>query len=335
MVERRHPPETHAPLAPLPVRSYPVSMARFLAQISPSLDLVFKAIMGDPAHTHVLLDFLNCVLAPENIVHVTLLNPTPFATLLEERNFTVDVLAEDSNGRKFQVEMQGWNHAALRRRMLWNWSKLFAGQLQKGEPHTALQGVVAIWLVDDELWPGEQWNHRFQALDVQSGKPLSGDLDIHVFELPKARKLHLEEHGEPGPLGGWIRFFTEAGKWTKIPKELQRPAMEVAMSTVEQFREDSRANLLYMLREEENRVRRTQQVALQDAEDALVKAQARLEAEQARVATVQARAEAEQARAEAEQARAEAEHNGRLEAEARADALVAELRALKARLRES
>ena len=324
-------------------------MSRVLAPISPSLDLVFKAIMGDPAHILVLLDFLNCVLAPDKIDRVTLLNPTPFATLLEERNFTVDVLAEDSNGRKFQVEMQGWNHAALRRRMLWNWSRLFAGQLQKGEPHTALQGVVAIWLVDDELWPGEQWNHRFQALDVQSGTPLCGDLDIHVFELPKARKLHLEQHAEPGPLGGWIRFFTEAGKWTKIPRELQRPAMEVAMSTVEQFREDSRANLLYMLREEENRVRRTQQVALQEAEDALAKAEALLAAEQARVATVQARAaaeqaraeaeqaraEAEQARAEAEQARAEAEHHGRMEAEARAVVLSAELRALKARLGEN
>jgi predicted transposase/invertase (TIGR01784 family) len=320
-------------------------MLRVARDISPSLDLVFKAIMGDPAHTHVLLDFLNCVLAPERIVHVTILNPTPFAALLEEKSFTVDVLAEDSTGRKFQVEMQGWNHAALRRRMLWNWARIFGAQLQKGEVHTALRPVVAIWLVDDELWPGDPWNHRFQALDVLSGQPLSQDLDIHVFELPKARKLHLEAHAEAGPLGGWIRFFTEAGTWKELPKELQRPAMEVAMSTVEQFREDAHANLIYMLREEENRMRRTQQVALEEAEQALAQAEARAEAEQARAEAEQvraeaerARAEAEQARAEAEQARASAEHQGRLEAEARAEAelqarveMEAELRALKAR----
>ena len=327
-------------------------MLRVARDISPSLDLVFKAIMGDPAHTHVLLDFLNCVLAPDRIVQVTILNPTPFAALLEERSFTVDVLAEDSTGRKFQVEMQGWNHAALRRRMLWNWARIFGAQLQKGEVHTALRPVVAIWLVDDELWPGDPWNHRFQALDTQSGLALSQDLDIHVFELAKARKLHLEARAEAGPLGGWIRFFIEAGAWKELPKELQRPAMEVAMSTVEQFREDAHANLIYMLREEENRVRRTQQVALEQAEQALAQAEARAEAEQARAEAEQARAEAEQARAEAEQARAdteqaravaeqaraENEHQGRLEAEARAEAelqarveMEAELRALKAR----
>ena len=317
-------------------------MHRFPVHISPSQDLVFKAIMGDPAHTDVLTDFLSFVLAPTKIVHVTILNPTPFATLLEEKNFTVDVLAEDNTGRKFQVEMQGWNHAALRRRMLWNWARIFGSQLQKGEVYTALRPVVAIWLVDDVLFPTDhQWNHRFQVIDVHSGEHLGDDLDIHVFELPKARKLHLEDRAEPGPLGGWIRFFIEAGRWKELPEELKRPAMEVAMSTVEQFREDSRANLVYMLREEENRVRRTQQVALQEAEEALERARARAEAEQAR-------AEAEQARAEAEQARAEAEHQARLEAETRAAAVLlraeaaeqarleleAQLRALKARLGE-
>ena len=196
-------------------------------------------------------------------------------------------------------------------------ARIYGAQLQKGEVHTALRPVVAIWLVDDELWTTDQWNHRFQAVDIHSGQQLCQDLDIHVFELPKVRKLHLERGGEVGPLGGWIRFFTEAGKWKEIPKELQRPAMEVAMSTVEQFREDANANLIYMLREEENRVRRTQQVALEEAERALAEAEAR---------------------AEAEQARAESEHQGRLEAEARAEAelqarveMEAELRALKAR----
>jgi predicted transposase/invertase (TIGR01784 family) len=89
--------------------------------------------MGDPDHKHVLLDFLNAVLSPTVVVDVTILNPTPLAELLTQRSFTVDVLAQDSKGWLFQVEMQGWNHAALKQRILWNWAGLYHKQISKGQ----------------------------------------------------------------------------------------------------------------------------------------------------------------------------------------------------------
>ena len=75
--------------------------------VSPSNDLVFRAMMGDPANTHVLLDFVSAVLHPIEVVQVTIQNPTALAELLSEREFTVDVLAREPSGRLFQVEMQG------------------------------------------------------------------------------------------------------------------------------------------------------------------------------------------------------------------------------------
>jgi prolyl-tRNA synthetase len=83
------------------------------------------------------------------------------------------------------------------------------------------------------------------------------------------------------------------------------------MSTVDIFRKDKHAHLVYMLREEENRVRRTQHAAL--------------EQEQAERLRWQERAEAQEARAEEQQARAEAQ-------QARADQLAQELRLLRAQL---
>ena len=65
------------------------------------------------------------------------------------------------------------------------------------------------------------------------------------------------------------------------------------MSTLETFRRDSKANLSYMLREEENRVRRTQQAALERAEAALALSEAALEAERERADNAEAAAKAE------------------------------------------
>jgi hypothetical protein len=162
-------------------------------------------------------------------------------------------------------------------------------------------------------------------MDVLGDAELSRDLDIHVIELPKTLELHLSDQTEPGPLHGWIRFFTEAQNWETLPPELKRPAMETAMSTVDVFRKDKHAYFIYMMREEENRVRRTQHAALEKEQAERLLWQERAEAEQGARLEAEARAEAEQgARVEAE-ARAEAQ-------EARAEQLAQELRLLRAQL---
>lgn len=46
--------------------------------ISPRVDCVFKAIMGDPAHANLLMDFLNAVIAPEVPDENTLRNAPHF-----------------------------------------------------------------------------------------------------------------------------------------------------------------------------------------------------------------------------------------------------------------
>jgi hypothetical protein len=135
-------------------------------------------------------------------------------------------------------------------------------------------------------------------MDVLGDAELSRDLDIHVIELPKTLELHLSDQTEPGPLHGWIRFFTEAQNWETLPPELKRPAMETAMSTVDVFRKDKHAYFIYMMREEENRVRRTQHAALEKEQAERLLWQERAEAEQGARLEAEARAEAQEARAE-------------------------------------
>jgi predicted transposase/invertase (TIGR01784 family) len=299
--------------------------------VSPSNDLVFRALMGDPANTHVLLDFVSAVLHPIEVVQVTIQNPTALAELLTEREFTVDVLAREPSGRLFQVEMQGWDHAALKQRMLWNWAGIYHKQIDKGENFTDLRPVIAIWLVEDSIFRGRQWRHRFKTIDILGEAELCQDLDIHVFELSKTAELRLSDSADPGPLNGWLRFFTEAEHWNTLPPELHRPALETAMSTLETFRMDKLAHHAYLAREEANRIKRTQHAALKSAEEERDRARAEAEAERRAKETERHAKELALAQAEAEREAKEQAHALADAERARADQMAEELRLLRAR----
>ncbi|HND33143.1 MAG TPA: Rpn family recombination-promoting nuclease/putative transposase, partial [Myxococcota bacterium] len=158
--------------------------------ICPRVDLIFKEILSNPER---LLDFINAVLAPQKFVDVTILNADVKPDVLEQKAIVVDVRAIDSNGVGFQIEMQCRLHKALQERMLYSWSLLYQNQPHKGSDYQKLQPAIAIWLLDENLWPDERPHHCFEVTDTRSGLKLSSHLQIHCFELNKIRFLHDED----------------------------------------------------------------------------------------------------------------------------------------------
>ena len=89
--------------------------------INPTVDCVFKAILGSEENKNLLIHFLNAILEPEEgslIKEVLIKNP------YNEREFTgdkltiVDVKAIDEKGHHYQIEIQLAIHAALAPRIL-------------------------------------------------------------------------------------------------------------------------------------------------------------------------------------------------------------------------
>ena len=108
--------------------------------ISPRVDCVFRALLADPDHVDRLVDFLNAVLQRSSaIVSVQLRNPIQPSEFIDDGQIVVDVIATDAAGEVFQVEMQSWNHAALKERMLYAWATLYKAQLEKGDKYTELR----------------------------------------------------------------------------------------------------------------------------------------------------------------------------------------------------
>ncbi|MCU0780353.1 MAG: Rpn family recombination-promoting nuclease/putative transposase, partial [Akkermansiaceae bacterium] len=123
-------------------------MARFL---DPRSDLVFKRIFGE--HPEILLEFLNTMLPFENegefITSLEYLPAEQVPDIPLIKNSIVDVRCKDASGRQFIVEMQmAWTNAFLQR-VLFNASKAYVRQLEKGEHFESLCPVYGLSILDD------------------------------------------------------------------------------------------------------------------------------------------------------------------------------------------
>ena len=158
--------------------------------INPRVDCVFHALLADPRHLERLVDFLNAVLQrPAPIVSVELRTPIQTAEYIGDGQIVVDIIATDSAGEVFQVEMQSRNHAALKERMLLDWAILYKAQLEQGDSYTALRPVVAIWILDENTFRGATgFHHRFRLRDDAGQIELSSHLQVNVLELDRWRR---------------------------------------------------------------------------------------------------------------------------------------------------
>jgi len=250
--------------------------------ISPRVDCVFRALLADPDHVDRLVDFLNAVLQRSSaIVSVQLRNPIQPSEFVDDGQIVVDVIATDAEGEVFQVEMQSWNHAALKERMLYAWATLYKAQLEKGDKYTELRPVVSIWLMDENTFRGATaFHHRFRIRDEYGVLELSSHLELHVLELDRWRQN--PDLSTPAGLLGWMRFFTEAETWREVPRDIDTPVLESAMSVLTDFQTNAARNDLYRSRLDQIRVQNTmagslaqaladKEQALADKEQALAK----------------------------------------------------------------
>lgn len=226
---------------------------------------MFRALLADPDHTDRLIAFLNAVLQrPSPLVAVELRNPVQPSEFIEDGHIVVDVLARDASGETFQVEMQSWNQAALKERMLYGWAALYRAQSERGRSYTLLRPVVSIWILDQNtLRDSPRFHHRFTLRDPVAGIELTNHLEIHVIELSRWREY--PDPATPLDLVGWMRFFAEAETWPDVPPEIDTPALESAMSVLTEFQINTARNDLYRSRLDALAVHATQEAAMADA----------------------------------------------------------------------
>ena len=129
---------------------------------------------------------------------------------LDESLSVVDVKAKDSEGRLYQIEIQLSTYRHLPERMVYTWCDIISQQLQSGNDYSLLKPVYSIWLLAENLLPGEtDYAHEYK-LQNRQGRMLADLGGIHLLEL----KLSRLNGSKPRNNAGYS-FSKKANNWTK------------------------------------------------------------------------------------------------------------------------
>jgi predicted transposase/invertase (TIGR01784 family) len=217
-------------------------MAQYL---DPKNDLTFKRVFGE--HKHLCISLINSMLPLENPVVCIEYLPGELAPELPGllRNSIVDVRCIDSDGRQFIVEMQLFWSENFKKRVLFNASKGYVMQLDKGEDYELLQPVYAISFLNENFEKSDEmqdeYYHYYKIVNIKHTEKQIKGLEFLFVELPKFKPLN---RAEKKLHELWLRFLTEINENTSeapeelLENELTREAvgyMERAAYTKEQL----------------------------------------------------------------------------------------------------
>ncbi len=204
--------------------------------LSPKADLTFKRVFGE--HPDIVTSFLNAMLPLAEGEEIDTVEYLPVELVPKtpvRKNTIVDVRCKDRKGRQFLVEMQMIWSEEFKSRVLFNASKAFVRQLDKGEHYELLQPVYSLNLVNDVFetdWADEYYHH-YKIVNVLHSDRVIDGLQLIFVELPKFTP-HTFTEKKMQTL--WIRFLNEINeKIREVPEEfLQEPAIRKAVEIVEE-----------------------------------------------------------------------------------------------------
>lgn len=204
--------------------------------LDPKADLTFKKVFGE--HPDLITSFLNALLPfeteDEKIVSLEYLPAELVPETPLKKNSIVDVRCRDSNGRVFIVEMQMIWSPAFMHRVLFNASKAYVRQGDKGEKYELLQPVYSLNIVNDVFMPEiEEFYHDYRIVHMEHTEKVIEGLRFIFVELPKFKP---QTFSEKKMQVLWLRYLTEVDEKTRVvPEELMNvPEIKKAVDQLEE-----------------------------------------------------------------------------------------------------
>ncbi len=280
-------------------------------KINPTVDCVFKAILGTDKNKKLLIHMLISRLEPkqgERIQDVTLLNPYNEREFIGDKLTIVDVKAIDESGKMYQIEIQLAMHTHWMPRILYTWSHLYHSQIQDGDNYQKLQPVISIWILNGILFEKvEECHLPFSVYNIKHQLILTDHLAIHLLQLPKWQSI--------APIASekerWLYLFKEGQNvdLDNPPSTLNTEEMRQVMKVLQRFSENETDYLLYQSRLDAVLKENTYITALKVKEQALKEKEMAVKDKEQQVAKVkeQAAKEKEMVVKEKEQALKEKE----------------------------
>lgn len=214
--------------------------------LDPKNDVVFKKIFGQ--HPDILRSFLNAMLPlteEQQIVELEYLTPEMIPETFLEKFTSVDVRCKDKQGRQFLVEMQmNWT-TAFKQRVLFNASKAYVTQTEKGFEYSNLKPVYALNLINQNYLPeSNEYYHHYAVVHLKDNNEKLEGLEFVFIELEKFRAKNIADKKLQVL---WLRFLTEINEKSEHISEelLESTEIKQAINYVHEASLSKEEKLLY------------------------------------------------------------------------------------------
>ena len=169
----------------------------------PTVDFCFKELMKNPK---VRKGFVAAILgkSPETVSRTTVIDTELRKESEDDKLGILDVLVELEDGGRMNMEMQVPYFEYWANRVLFYVSKIYTGQIKKGDDYEKLQKCIHVSILDFIHFPQDQRCYRkITFCDVETGEQYTDLMELHVLEL---KKLPPEDQNEEGVIR-WMRFL--------------------------------------------------------------------------------------------------------------------------------
>ncbi|WP_157666693.1 Rpn family recombination-promoting nuclease/putative transposase [Bordetella genomosp. 13] len=217
-----------------------------LPRLALSNDLVFKALFS--RWPHLLSDLINAVRHPAPPIAIArILNPHVLADDPAGKRVEFDILAQDTEGGLYVVEMQARWQAHWPARNVYYVARGLAGQLRAGQGYEELRPSIGISLLGQNWDAGasDQADWHFSVRDARRPSiEFGNELHWHLVELPKADMLAT---GSP-QFQAWVACLRHNLN-EEVMNQITHPPVREALFHLESMCSDEELRIRAMLRE--------------------------------------------------------------------------------------
>ena len=226
-------------------------MGEKLTLLKPKIDVVFHALFreGNEKITKAMIQ----AATKEKIQKVNLDNDKHLVGKYpEEKLGIVDLKATLDNGTICDIEIQLADNKDTAERFLFYWSRIYAGQLVKGDDYGKLNKVIGIIIIDYELEKTKEvqkLSTKWKIREVSTGKQieLTDVFELYIIEIPKARRMLKEE--PKNELAQWVMFINDPNE-SEVSKIMEdNKEIKEAMNELEKISKDNELRRVAELRE--------------------------------------------------------------------------------------
>ena len=214
-------------------------------------DYVFRRIFGQKGNEDITRGFLKAVTKVEyNNID---LEDTPILErdLIENKMGILDVKVVANKENNIDIEMQVTKSEYIAERILWYWSKLYAGSIEKGEGYNSTKKAICILIADfklEKLKEIEKYHTKWNIREEEYKNIILTDrLELHIIELEKLERRN-NKSKEEEELLNWCKFikFPEKVEESIIMKNEE---IKKAKEQLDKISQDKKERRLAELRE--------------------------------------------------------------------------------------